>query len=205
MNRAKNQAFGNVYLVEPLIETEWLTKRHKSAHRNSGRTKAAHWGLIAVIGFLLGGCISTAERDDYPPADVEERVLVDGQALPYPDEPRIQTESLAGTPSMSDAVKNLLDDAIGYKQANDYEAAAESLERALRIEARNPAVWHELADLRLSRGEYAQAVQFAQKSNALTGRDDTSLKRRNWNLISVAYAALGNEPKAAEYRAKLRE
>jgi len=105
---------------------------------------------------------------------------------------------------MSDAVKNLLDDAIGFKQVNDYDAASESLERALRIEARNPSVWHELADLRLVRAEYQQAIQFAQKSNALTSGDDVTLKRRNWNLISVAYAALGNTQKSEEYRSKLR-
>lgn len=195
MNRAKSQASGNEFLVEP------QARQRRLVNAQSG----FKWGLFALVGLVMSACVSTSERGDYPPVAVEERVLVDGQALPYPDEPRIKTESLQGTPSMSDAVKNLLDDAIGFKQANDFDAAGESLERALRIDARNPAVWHELADLRLVHAEYAQAIQFAQKSNALTARDDVGLKRRNWNLISVAYSALGDEVKAAEYRAKLRE
>jgi tetratricopeptide (TPR) repeat protein len=170
--------------------------------RLSGFTKPI---FIVLAGVIVTACVGGPGRMDLPPADVEERVLVDGQALPYPEESRIRTESLQGTPSMSDAVKNLLDDAVGFKQINDYDAASEALERALRIEARNPAVWYELADLRLVHAEYEQAIQFAQKSNALTSGDDVTLKRRNWNLISVAYSALGNVQKAAEYRAKLRD
>mgnify|MGYP005989272201 FL=1 len=184
MNRVRRKACGNEYLVKRQLRIQL-------------------WVVLCLSVFLTA-CISSSGRYDQQPADVEERVLVDGQALPYPDEPRIQTETLDGTPSMSDAVKNLLDDAIGFKQVKDYESASESLERALRIEARNPSVWHELADLRLVRAEYQQAIQFAQKSNALTSGDDVTLKRRNWNLISVAYAALGNTQKSEEYRAKLR-
>ncbi len=198
MNRVRKKVSGNEYSVK---------QRGQASQRSvmvGLKRLSAKYSVLLVVAFLAG-CASTGSRVEQSPAEVEERVLVDGKALPFPEDTRIKTESLDGTPTLSNAVKNLLDDSIEYKRAENYDAAAEALERALRIEPRNPAVWHELADLRLVRQEYQQAIQFAQKSNALTQADAVSLKRRNWNLIAIAYSALGNTDKAAEYRAKLRE
>ena len=157
--------------------------------------------VTTLLLLLVSACTSVQHRE---PATVEERIIVDGQVLPYPEEAEISTEPLGGATQMSPVVQNLLSEAISFKQAQNYDGAAESLERALRIEARNATVWHELADLSLVQQHYNQAIQFAQKSNTLSSPDDIELKRRNWNLISIAYASLGNPVKAAEYRAKVR-
>ena len=162
------------------------------------------WRRFGWVGLclVLSACTSTPpiEREQPP---IEERVIVDGRALPYPDEAPLQTESLGAGSRMSGVVRNLLDQAVEYKNAGDYEAASATLERALRIESRNPWVWHELADLSVTRTQYQQAIQFAQRSNTLLGQSDRALQRRNWKLISVAYAAVGNERQAELYRAKL--
>lgn len=186
MNRVSLNPSGSLYSVSHLI--------CKTTSR---------LGLVLLIA-LLAACstIQTTTRDE--PADVEERIIVDGQVLPYPDEVEIQTEPLGVGSRMSPVVENLLSEAITLKQSQDYDGAAEALERALRIEARNATVWHELADLSLVKGDFNQAIQFAQKSNTLTNPSDIELKRRNWNLISIAYASLGNPVKAAEFRAKVR-
>ena len=42
----------------------------------------------------------------------------------------------------------------------------DALERALRIEPRNPSLWHELAGVRLLEGHYEQADSLAQRSNS---------------------------------------
>ena len=63
--------------------------------------------------------------------------------------------------------------------------AAASLERALRIEPRNPRLWQELARVRLQQGQYAQAESLAARSNAWAG-GDTALRAENARIISEA-------------------
>ena len=66
-------------------------------------------------------------------------------------------------------------------------AAANTLERALRIEPNNGLVWNRLAHLRFEQGQYGQAVNLAEKSRALAGAD-AALKADNESLIRRAQA-----------------
>jgi predicted Zn-dependent protease len=69
--------------------------------------------------------------------------------------------------------------------------AAASLERALRIEPRNPRLWQELARVRLQQREYAQAENVALRSNSYAGGDN-ALRADNWRLIAEAREARGD-------------
>src|SRR6266581_2730453 len=69
--------------------------------------------------------------------------------------------------------------------------AAASLERALRIEPRNPRLWQELARVRLKQGDYAQAESTAARSNSWAGSDN-ALRAENWRLIAHAREARGD-------------
>jgi len=100
----------------------------------------------------------------------------------------------------------LLDRAEHYRRLGDADAASATLERALRIDPRNPQLWHRLAAIRLQQGKPAQAEQLALKSNALSGGDRT-LQARNWALVARARWAQDDpegarraERKAAEAR-----
>lgn len=53
------------------------------------------------------------------------------------------------------------------RRAGDYGAASATLERALRIEPTAPALWLELARVRLLEGEFRQAEQLARKAESL--------------------------------------
>lgn len=75
------------------------------------------------------------------------------------------------------------------------DAAAAALERALRIEPRNPILWHELAKARLHQNRYAQAAALAAKSNALPAAGN-ALKAANWRIIGEVRARQGDEPGA---------
>ncbi len=75
------------------------------------------------------------------------------------------------------------------------------LERALRIEPRNPWLWHRLAVLRLQQGEWQQAIELASKSNTLSN-EHPRLLMGNWQVISQALEHL--EDKEGARRAKLR-
>lgn len=95
------------------------------------------------------------------------------------------------------AVIALLDRAQTDGSAGQREAAGASLERALRIEPRNPWLWLELAQLRLAEGQYAQAVTLARKSNSFAARQYRA-QAENWQVIGHAREALGDSEGAKQ-------
>lgn len=103
--------------------------------------------------------------------------------------------------SENSAVLALLDQARA--EAGGARAAA-ALERALRIEPRNPRLWLELARHHLALGDTAQAEQLAQRANALAGTD-RRLRAVNWQVIASARRAGGNEAGAEAAEARVRE
>jgi Tfp pilus assembly protein PilF len=89
------------------------------------------------------------------------------------------------------AVAGLMDSARADTAAGNLAGAAASLERALRIEPRNPRLWHELARVRLKQGQFAQAESVAARSNSWAG-EDRALRAENWRLIAQAREARGD-------------
>jgi predicted Zn-dependent protease len=99
--------------------------------------------------------------------------------------------------SNNHAVIALLDQARTDNDSGRREAAGSSLERALRIEPRNPWLWLELAQLRLTQGQYAQAITLAGKANSFAGHD-SRVQAANWQVIGQARVALGNSAGAEQ-------
>ena len=93
-------------------------------------------------------------------------------------QPAAQPESSSG----NTAVQALLNKAHGQAAAGRMDDAGANLERALRIEPRNPVLWQELARVRLDQGQYRQAENLAAKSNALAG-GNRYLQAENWRVI----------------------
>jgi len=89
------------------------------------------------------------------------------------------------------AIVALLDRAELDSKAGKREAAGALLERALRIEPRNPWLWLQLAQVRLAQGQYAQAITLARKSNSFGGRQPR-LQAENWQVIGQARVAQGD-------------
>jgi Tfp pilus assembly protein PilF len=69
--------------------------------------------------------------------------------------------------------------------------AAASMERAIRLEPKNPRLWQELARLRLNQRDYVQAENVAMKSNTLI-RGDYAMRAANWDIIALAREARGD-------------
>lgn len=115
--------------------------------------------------------------------------------VPSPDEP------LPLAVSDNAAVTTLVAQARTDFDAARYPSASAQLERALRIEPRNPWLWHELAQVRLRQGDYAQAEGLAARSNGYA-RDQRPLQQANWRLIAEARARAGDNAGAAAARAK---
>jgi len=108
--------------------------------------------------------------------------LESGPGLELPAPPA-HTENLA----IAGLLLGARTDAAAGRLAN----AAASLERALRIEPRNPRLWQELARVRLKQGDYAQAESTAARSNSWAGSDN-ALRADNWRLIAHAREARGD-------------
>lgn len=89
------------------------------------------------------------------------------------------------------AVAGLMENARADTVAGRLGNAAATLERALRIEPRNPRLWQELARVRLKQGQYAQAESVASRSNSWAG-SDRALRAENWRLIAQAREARGD-------------
>ncbi len=104
--------------------------------------------------------------------------------LPTADEPVLPVSS-------NNAVIALVDSARSENTSGRLDMSAATLERALRIEPRNPGLWHELAKTRLQQGNATQAISLAAKSNAWSG-DNKTLRAANWRLIGEARTQLGD-------------
>jgi tetratricopeptide (TPR) repeat protein len=108
--------------------------------------------------------------------------------------------------SENSAVVGLINTAHADTDAGHYPNAVAALERALRIEPKNPRLWLELARVRFKQGDYAQAENLAARSNSWI-TNDSDLRAENWRLIAESRAARGDDAgaKAALDRAKQAE
>lgn len=77
----------------------------------------------------------------------------------------------------------------------DYSASL--LERAIRIEPKNPFLHLRLAQLRLEQGQQDQAEVLARKSNSLSGGNPYLLEK-NWRVIAQSRQMNGDDSGARE-------
>jgi len=129
--------------------------------------------FVVLLAVLLAGCAT-------PPGTSPES---------KPEQPPV----VPATPPRQEniAIAGLMDSARAEAAAGNLPGAAASLERALRIEPRNPRLWHELARVRLKQGQHAQAESVAARSNSWAG-DDKALRAENWRLIAESRQARGD-------------
>lgn len=83
----------------------------------------------------------------------------------------------------------------------DYLTAMSTLERAVRIEPRNPLVWIEMAKVRLAAGEAQQAESVARKAVALSEGDQRT-SNEAWKQVALALKAQNRNPEAAAAEAR---
>jgi tetratricopeptide (TPR) repeat protein len=178
--------------------------------------------LCAALLTLLAGCATapapvTEVAVDEPgmgqeggeaAATPEEAPLEEARTYALPDElppagvdaGDLGTESAAPPPTAPDAGMNspavvaLLDEAAVYASQGDGDQAAATIERALRIEPRNPWLWHRLAVIRMQQGRYSEAIDLATRSSSLAN-GDARLLEGNQQVIDRSRAAMANAPR----------
>ena len=114
-----------------------------------------------------------------------------------------ETTPLEPLPGKADspAVLALITEADRSSQSGDLESAVSTIERALRIDPRNPRLTYKLAVLRLKQSKPRLAEDLAKKA-ALLSANDRWLKRQSWLLISEARKQQQNYHGAKEARLK---
>ncbi len=146
--------------------------------------------LILVVALGVSGCtLAPYENEPVTPERPEQT-----PSIPAPPSEDVQVTTVDeedvghGTvlerPS-NPAVVALQKDAQTAVLNGQYDSAAMALERAVRIAPRDPSVWLELAKIRFTQGQYAQARELAQKARRLAGVDG-QIKAEAERLINRA-------------------
>lgn len=145
------------------------------------RKFAAIW-LAWLFAVLLGACAGS------PPAPVEDRSEVEREVREPAQE---ESAGVQVFPLQNPAVKTLLAEAGEAENQGRYDDAALLLERALRIQPRDPELLQQMAEVQLRKRDYEQALNFAVRSYD-SGPRVGEICARNWRTISVAREHLGD-------------
>ena len=148
--------------------------------------------LVFLIVLLLAAC-STQQPAPIKDKEIDSRV----RAPATKDSAGVQVYSL-----QNPAVKELTAQALEAEHAGELDQASGYLERALRIEPRDPQLLQHMAEIKLQKEDYQQALNFAVRSYEIGPRVG-EICSRNWRTISVAREHLNdtNGASDAEVRA----
>jgi tetratricopeptide (TPR) repeat protein len=149
-------------------------------------------GRVFALGvaLLLGACAGWTP----PPPAAEEPEEVEARVR---EPARQDSAGVQVFPLQNPAVKELIADASAAEAAGDYGQAAALLERALRIQPRDPELLQSMAEVRLQMKDYEQALSFAVQSYD-SGPRVGELCSRNWRTIGVARERLGDHAGSAQ-------
>ena len=153
----------------------------------------------AVLGalLLLSGCVppefGTPEPVSRTPVPAKATPAPAGAVIsPVPDLPSAPAGGVEPpappartAPPAGAAARTLLTQSRAHQATGDYAQAAASIERALRIEPRQPLLWLELGTIRLKEGDFAQAESLGRKALSLSAGDAT-LTAKSEQLIATA-------------------
>ena len=176
----------------PRVETTYARAgipRPRPAEAPSARLEKGETGAALV-----------PRAEDGTPKESSTRARAKGETTPG------EGLALAGLPEedaireRNSAVAALLENARAAERARQYGRASAALERALKVEPRNPRLWHRLAAVRYRQGRHREAEALARRSMSLSP-GDSKLESRNWRVIAAARHGQGDEDGA---RAALR-
>ncbi len=149
--------------------------------------------LSCGLVLLLSACAGQRPVSDEN-REVESRVRVPASQ---------ESEGVQVFPLKNSAVQELLADAGAAETSGDYSQAAVLLERALRIQPRNPEILQQMAEIQLQQRDYGQALNFAVRSYDIGPRVG-EICNRNWRTISVAREHLRDRKGSAEAEQRAR-
>jgi tetratricopeptide (TPR) repeat protein len=174
--------------------------------------------ITPLVLFILNGCGTQspapiygspqptnpyADQHTEPPKTIEKNSQPEAVNKRPSDNTKTSDSSFVKKP-MSPAVLALVSEAETSSRSGDLESAVVTIERALRIDSRNPVLTYKLAALRLKQSKPRLAEDLAKKA-ALLSANDKALKKKSWLLISEARRQQKNYHGAKEARLKAEE
>ena len=149
---------------------------------------SATLSVTLAAALLLGGCAGWTPPAGQPaPSSAPEEEVESRVREPA----RQESAGVQVFPLQNPAVKELLADASQAESSGNYEQAAVLLERALRIQPRDPEILQNMAEVQLQVKDYEQALNFAVRSYD-AGPRVGEICSRNWRTISLARDRLGD-------------
>lgn len=150
---------------------------------------------IKLSGFLV--LLLLAACSGAPPVPTgDQEVDTRVRAPASEDSAGVQVYSL-----QNPAVKELTAHAVVAERAGELDKASGYLERALRIEPRDPQLLQHMAEIELQKEDYQQALNFAVRSYDIGPRVG-EICSRNWRTISVAKEHLNDVNGASDAEAR---
>jgi len=150
------------------------------------------FALAAPAAVLLASCAPWQPTLDDPDIAEQVRAPEGGEA----------SRGLQVYPLRNPAVRELERAAEAARSDGDFDRAEALLERALRIEGRDPELLQRMAELQLSRGRWEQAESYAMRSWEL-GPQVGEICRRNWQTMALARERDGEVLAAAQARNRI--
>jgi Flp pilus assembly protein TadD len=169
--------------------------------------------VVAVLIAAVAGCAAPPFQTT-PPAPTTPTPTTTGRgpSLPTVPPPGAGTEPVIEAPApaqlpkerpkvapatLSPASRALVTQAEAQRKKGDLPGATVSLERALRIEPRNPLLWIEMGRLRMDQRNYAQAEAMGRKALSMAIGDERT-QSQAWVLIADALRARGRNVEAQD-------
>jgi Flp pilus assembly protein TadD len=146
---------------------------------------------LILGGFLL--LLVTACATPSGPAPVEESEVESRIRQAARDD----SDGVQVFPLRNPAVEELMASATQAEQDGEADRAAMLLERALRIQPRDPELLQQVAEIKLQQAQYQQALNFAVRSYDV-GPKVGEICSRNWRTIALAKERLEDLAGAAE-------
>jgi tetratricopeptide (TPR) repeat protein len=150
---------------------------------------------LPLVGVVLTAFLAACATPT--PAPVEDREVQERVRQPA----KQQSAGVQVYPLQNPAIKTLMEDAAEAESIGEYDVAAVSLERALRIQPRDPEILQQLAEVQLLKKDYEQALSFAIQSYD-SGSRVGEICSRNWHTISVAREHLGDKSGSAQAKTR---
>jgi tetratricopeptide (TPR) repeat protein len=163
-------------------------------------------GALALSA-MLAGCVLLSPPESGPPAGTggaaqpRERAMPPAPAgapspLPQPPaQPQQPAPSMQRRYALGAAATALVGEAHAQERSRNFGLAAQTLERALSIEPRNPLVWIELGRENILAGYPAEAYGMGRKALYLAGGDPHA-EARAWQVIAASLRAQGRNDAA---------
>jgi tetratricopeptide (TPR) repeat protein len=163
-------------------------------------------GALA-LGGLLAGCTLLGPPPSENAGNAAGYPQQQGRQAPPAAAPGTQPTPSEGAPTpkqqvpqqraftLGAAAESLVGAAHAQEQTRNFGLAAETLERALSIEPRNPLVWIELGKENILAGNPSQAYGMGRKALYLASGDPHA-QSAAWQLIAASLRAQGRNDEA---------